>query len=146
MAKIEDSKLVEIAQIYNNQGRKAAYHLMESVYGIKHPYAVLKRIKKHAKFTYDNVNDCYQFQENSNTEEIFMSVDELCSPVQMHHQQTQQNDVFSSRTTEMEKLIQELLGDRLLELSKYITLESSTKTMIIDQTSLKSAGYQIVTH
>jgi hypothetical protein len=37
------------------------------------------------------------------------------------------------RTGAMEKLIQDLLGDRLLELSKYITLESVSKTMIIDQ-------------
>jgi hypothetical protein len=46
----------------------------------------------------------------------------------------------------MEKLIQQLLGDRLLELSKYITLESSSKTMIIDQTSLKNDGYQLFTY
>ena len=46
----------------------------------------------------------------------------------------------------MEKLIQELLGDRLLELSRYISLDSLSKTMIIDQTSLKSAGYRVVTH
>ncbi|WMJ77201.1 MULTISPECIES: hypothetical protein [unclassified Sedimentibacter] len=43
----------------------------------------------------------------------------------------------------MKKLIHDLLGDRLLELSRYITLESSSRSMIIDQTSLKRDGYQI---
>lgn len=51
-----------------------------------------------------------------------------------------------SRISELEKLIQKLLNNRLLELSKYITLESSTKAMTIDQTSLKNAGYQITAH
>lgn len=146
MAKIEDNKLIEITQIYNEQGRKAAYHLMTSVYEIKHPYAVMKRIRKHPKFTYDNVNDTYHYLEKTGAEEIFMSMDELCSPTQVKYGQLQQKVEINNRTAEMEKLIQELLGDRLLELSKYITLESSTKTMIIDQTSIKKAGYRIITH
>jgi hypothetical protein len=73
-------------------------------------------------------------------------MDELCSPISqknVHHSGKQGVD---ERPVKMEKLIQELLGDRLLELSKYITLDSSTKTMMIDQTSLKSDGYHIITH
>ena len=88
MAKIDDNKLVEIAQVYNNQGRKAAYNEMTNSYGIKYPYAVLKRLKNHPNFTYDSANDCYQFQKKSDTEEIFISMDELCSPVQANHRQS----------------------------------------------------------
>jgi hypothetical protein len=68
-------------------------------------------------------------------------MDELCSPVA-----SPRNMQAESRPDEMEQLIRELLGDRLLELSRYITLESSSRTMIIDQTSLKNAGYRVITH
>ncbi len=45
---------------------------------------------------------------------------------------------------EVKKLIRELLGERLLELSRYITLDSSSKTMMIEHTSLSSAGYRVI--
>ena len=73
-----------------------------------------------------------------------MTIDELCasnkkvkeSPVE------QQPD----KSKEMEKLIQELIGDRLLELSRYISINSISKTLIIDKTSLVRDGYRVTTH
>lgn len=70
-----------------------------------------------------------------------MSMEELCSPVNI-----EQIQKIDNRSIAMEKLIQDLLGDRLLELSKYIILESSSKTMMIDQTSLKNAGYKVISY
>ena len=77
-------------------------------------------------------------------DKVFMTIDELCasnknvkvSPVE------QQPD----KSKEMEKLIQELIGDRLLEISRYISINSISKTMIIDKTSLTRDGYQVTTH
>ena len=77
-------------------------------------------------------------------DKVFMTIDELCasnknvkvSPVE------QQPD----KSKEMEKLIQELIGDRLLELSRYISINSISKTLIIDKTSLDRDGYQVTTH
>ena len=73
-------------------------------------------------------------------DKVFMTIDELCasnknvkvSPVE------QQPD----KSKEMEKLI----GDRLLELSRYISINSISKTLIIDKTSLVRDGYQVTTH
>jgi hypothetical protein len=67
-------------------------------------------------------------------------------PAISRHAQPAKKNLSVTRPDDMEKLIQQLLGDRLLELSKYITLESSSKTMIIDQTSLKNDGYQLFTY
>ena len=77
-------------------------------------------------------------------DKVFMTIDELCasnknvkvSPVE------QQPD----KSKEMEKLIQELIGDRLLELSRYISINSISKTLIIDKTSLVRDGYRVTTH
>ena len=46
----------------------------------------------------------------------------------------------------MEKLVQTLISDRLLELSRYITLEMSSRTINVDVTSMKTDGYQVTMH
>ena len=140
MAKIKESELINIAQIYNNEGRQAAYKLIRS-HEIKQPYAVLKRMKKHPNFIYDKGKDNFIYQDKAHSDDVFMSMEELCSPVNIEPIQK-----IDNRSIAMEKLIQDLLGDRLLELSKYIILESSSKTMMIDQTSLKNAGYKVVSY
>ena len=45
-----------------------------------------------------------------------------------------------------DKLIRELIGDRLLELNKYVTIDSLSKRIIVDKTTLGQDGYKLVTH
>jgi hypothetical protein len=146
MSKVNDEEINKIVQVYNSKGRIAAYDLLRSQYGVKYPYALLKRIEKNPKFEYCQTEDRYQIRSEANAEGVFMSMEELCSPMVPQHVRSSEKEFIDSRPVEMEKLIQELLGDRLLELSRYITLDSLSKTMLIDQTSLKSAGYRIITH
>ena len=122
------------------------YAYLQSEYGIKNPTCTFKRMKKHPELGYHPEKDRFLFDENSTESEdkVFMTIDELCasnkkvkeSPVE------QQPD----KSKEMEKLIQELIGDRLLELSRYISINSISKTLIIDKTSLDRDGYQVTTH
>ncbi len=42
--------------------------------------------------------------------------------------------------------VKELIGDRLLELSRYVVMDTMNKTMILDKTALIDAGYTLVTH
>lgn len=122
------------------------YAYLQSEYGTKNPTCTFKRMKKHPELGYHPEKDRFLFDENSTESEdkVFMTIDELCasnkkvkeSPVE------QQPD----KSKEMEKLIQELIGDRLLELSRYISINSISKTLIIDKTSLDRDGYQVTTH
>ena len=146
MLKVNNEELLKIVQIYNDEGRTAAYDLLRNQYDIKNPYFVMKRIDKNPKFKYNHDDDCYQIINTKDDDSVFMSMEELCLPVVPQHIKTSEKQLIDNRPDEMEKLIQELLGDRLLELSRYIVLDSSSKTMVIDQTSLKSAGYRIITH
>jgi len=141
MSKINADDLIGIAQLYNNEGREVAYEFISNK-GIKYPYSVIKRMKTNPKFTYNKDTDSFKEQSKAHSDDVFMSMQELCSPVSIEPKIHKADN----RTEAMEKLIQDLLGDRLLELSKYITLESISKKIIIDQTSLKSAGYKVITH
>ena len=75
-----------------------------------------------------------------------MDLDELCSGqiVEKHHDCGISS--IDSRTTAMEKLVNELINDRLLTLSRYITLDGASHTILIDKTSLSQDGYRIITH
>ena len=127
---IEEKAFPEIIKQYNSGGKTAAYDYIRSNYGIRHPYFVINRFSETFTTTGDNV---------------FMDLDELCSrPVISEVCATK--SVTDSRPAAMEKLVRELISDRLLTLSRYITMDSSTRMILIDQTSLSADGYQIVTH
>ena len=144
--KVSNEALIGVVQVYNDEGRSAAYDLLRSQYGVKNPYFIRKRIDKDPRFEYDPDRDCYLVNGLNEANHLFMSIEELCSPVVPQRVQTSEQHLVDNRPADMEKLIQKLLGDRLLELSRYITLDSLSKTMIIDQTSLKCAGYRVITH
>ena len=74
-----------------------------------------------------------------------MDLDELCGTTALAAAR-QPDPAADTRLAAMEKLVHELISDRLLTLSRYITLDSSTRTILIDQTSLTADGYQVVTH
>ena len=76
---------------------------------------------------------------------VFMDLDELCGAAELAVVR-QPEPAADTRPVAMEKLVRELIRDRLLTLSRYITLDSSTRTILIDQTSLSADGYQVVTH
>lgn len=146
MPKVNDDELPKIVQVYNSEGRTAAYGLLRSQYGVKNPYFVIKRIEKNSRFEYNEAEDRYLVRKEPDTAGVFMSMEELCSPVAPQHFQTSEKPLADNHPAAMEKLIRELLGERLLELGRYIALDSSSKTMAIDLTSLKAAGYRIITH
>lgn len=145
---ITEEMFPEIIEQYNSGGKTAAYSLIRSKYGVKNPYFVIARIKACSKYTYDQDSDNFKVLESSPADEVFLGLDELCAP----RAQLQRNlpespaTVTDSRPAAMEKLIHELISDRLLTISRYIEVDSSTRTIFVDQTSLTKDGYQMVFH
>ena len=75
-----------------------------------------------------------------------MTMEELCSPTKPQHMYKGTEERNSNRAEAMEKMVKELIGDKLLELSRYVIMDSVSKTMLIDKTALTDAGYTLVTH
>lgn len=99
---------------------------------MKNPYFVLRRMYETPTLAYDAEID--QFQT------------ELCSPIVTQHVSSKEQQELDSRPAAMDKLIRQLIGDRLLELNKYVTIDSLSKRIIVDKTTLTQDGYQLVTH
>ena len=146
MIKINNQELRLLAEKYNSDGKQARYAYLQSEYGIKNPTCTFKRMKKHPELGYNPETDRFLFDENSveREDKVFMTIDELCASNKKVKESPVEQQPGKSK--EMEKLIQELIGDRLLEISRYISINSISKIMIIDKTSLTRDGYQVTMH
>lgn len=104
-------------------------------------------MKNKVGLEYDPEQDCFRIESGFEaSDNIFMSMEELCSPMISQHEISGREQIAVTRPEAMEKLVRELIGDRILELNRYIALESLSKTMIIDKTSLENDGYLLVIH
>lgn len=130
-----------LVDVYNREGKTSAYDMIRNRYGVKNPFFVINRIKKCGKYTYDPENDRFSATESDAANRVFMDLDELCGTIVSETAGT----IEDSRPAAMERLVHELISDRLMMLSRYITLDSSSRTIMIDQSSLSADGYRIVT-
>ena len=147
MVKIRDKNLPELAGIYNNGGKDALYQTLRESFGIKYPWSTLSRMKSMDSLGYDETTGRFRAEQCKQADEnLFMSMDELCSPVKPQHICEDKIERNAPKAEAMEKLVKELIGDRLLELSRYVVMDTLNKTMIIDKTALTGAGYTLVTH
>lgn len=142
---IGEEAFPKIIEEYNSGGRTAAYDYLRRKYGIKHPYFVITRIRDCGKYLYDADTDHFSEAVESTADGVFIDLDELCGRTALSAR-CQTEPVTDTRPAAMERLVHELISDRLLTLSRYITLDSSTRTILIDQTSLSTDGYKVVTH
>jgi len=142
-AVIKSNDFPEIVQVYNNEGRKAAYRFIRDTYGVKNGCSVIHRIQAHSDYIYDEGQDKFVDRRDSAGDGAFLSLDELCRKPDGHQAIVRNSE---SRQHMIERLIHELMSDRLLELGKYIIIDQTERTVVIDRSSLIASGYTIINH
>lgn len=145
MKKIKKKDYSDIIRIYNSEGKTASYDFIRSQYGLKNPYCVITRLKASSEYEYDAETDKFGGSDLKTAEGVFMNLEDLCTPISKQQIPTAPV-IRDPRPAAMEKLVHELIGDRLLELSRFITIDSLTRTIMIDHTSLAAEGYKVVSH
>lgn len=143
--KVKEENLKELAETYNAHGKKELYELLDSKYGIKNPYFVFRRMCAKPDLSYDSERDAFTFGGKANAENAFLSIEELCSPTVPCHVNRKEQQEIDGRPAAMDKLIRELIGERLLELSKYVTIDPLSKRVMVDKTTLTMDGYRLIT-
>ena len=146
MIKVNKEERIKLANIYNTEGKAKLYELLREKYLINNPSQAFASMKKAPYLFYDEKLDRFGVKDlETNEAKIFLNIDELCSngqknpaskPVQKNH----------TSHKSMDAIIQELIGDRLLILSQYVSLDTTEKILRLDETSLKSNGYQLILH
>ena len=141
---VSELEFPNIVNYYNDNGRKATYAMIQATYGIKQPRHLILRIRNTGIFPFDEERDRFEITDNKTAEDaLFLNLDTLCS--------SQSSDTSKEHTSEpnnitMENLIHELISDRLLMLSRYITMDIASRTIRIDRTSLTDDGYQVLVY
>lgn len=141
--KVAPDHYPEIIKVYNSEGKNAAYDLIRSQFGIKNPTYIVKRMKQAAELFYNAEQDRFETHCFSQEEEIFMDLEDLCGTSTAKTDMTHPKDRESQNPLSMEKLVQTLISDRLLEMSKYITMDPVGRQIIVDKTSMQADGYRV---
>lgn len=144
--KVKDEDLKELAEMYNANGKQTVYEMLRTRFQVKNPTCVFKRMTENPTLFYNAEKNCFETGKMQHSEDVFMSMEELCSPIIPQHVGVKEQHELDSRPAAMDKLIRELIGDRLLELNKYVTIDSLSKRIIVDKTTLNQDGYQLITH
>ena len=152
MKRITEAEMKELSMLYNEKGKLAVYAEIKEHYHVKYPYGVLRRMKNTPTLGYQPEQDRFSPQKTgpdfSHEDELFMSIDDLCAPLATPAAAMgiQSMNERVTRSAAMETLVHELIGDRLLQLSRYVSMDMMSKTIIVDRTSLTSDGYQLMVH
>lgn len=148
MIKIQKEDKKRLAITYNTEGKDAMYSLIREKYMVKNPSCVLKSMKKASYLAYHPENDRFMLEEQEEMEaNIFLDIETLCS--RTSESETSVTAAIKSEKhpqKSMDVLIQELIGERLLTLSQYVSLDPNEKILRVDETWLKSDGYRLILH
>lgn len=147
MKKVNKDDRIQLAHVYNTEGKVQMYAILKDKYHIGNPSQVLACMKKAPYLSYDAEIDHFNVKDSEiNEANIFLDIDALCSKKEKRTKTgtmiSDENSVHKS----MESLIQELIGERLLILSQYVSLDTTGKILRLDKTSLTNDGYQLILH
>ena len=147
MKKLNKDERIQLAGIYNTEGKKKMYEVLREKYLISNPSQVFAVMKKAPYLLYDAKLDRFDIKDlETNEANIFLDIDSLCSgkgkTIKTSNTAKDEHTVYKS----MESLVQELIGERLLTLSQYVTLDTNSKILHLDKTSLTNDGYQLILH
>ena len=140
--KVTPDNYPEIIEIYNSEGKTAAYDLIRSQFGIKNPTCVMKRMKQIRELFYNPESDRFETHSFQEEEGVFLDLNELCNKPKEVPSVIPKSDA-PDRASAMEKMIHSLISDRLLEMSKYVILDPLDRHIIVDKTAMQTDGYKV---
>ena len=121
-----------IVDTYNSSGKQAAVKFVIDTYGIRYDSAI-KRLRRESEYIYNQRRDRYVLKSESDSP--FLSLEEL--------ETSNQLKVPKKQTFDTNEIVLNLIKDKFFEISKYITLEQSSKKILLNKAAAKNAGYEI---
>jgi hypothetical protein len=122
--------------IFNTKGKAAAVKHVTDIYGVRYD-TIVKRLRLDSEYIFDQSRDRYILKPGKSSDDSFLSLEELCSKEE--NPKLQHLDI----TIDSEKIISDLIKDKFFEVSKYVTLENSSKKIILKLRAARNAGYEI---
>lgn len=132
--KVKDIDFKTFVEIFNTQGKKAAVRHVADTYGVRYD-TIVKRLRRDSEYIFNQSRDRYVLKSDNGSESPFLTVDELCNNERPKNQPV---DVV-----DQDGIISSLIRDKFFEISKYVTLENSSKKIILKLDAARKAGYDI---
>lgn len=147
MKKVNKNDRIQLAHIYNTEGKAQMYAILKDKYFVSNPSQVFACMKKAPYLLYDSETDCFNVKDfETNEANIFLDIDSLCAKKEKQEKTGNLTNDEHLLHKSMESLVQELIGERLLTLSQYVSLDTTGKILRLDKTSLTNDGYQLILH
>ena len=124
----------KVVGIYNNEGREFAQKHLLNEYDMN-LNIFFRRIKQETNYSYRRKEKRFVINDTG-----FISIDDLCANKRVI--KTSELVTATANNT-FEHLLFELMKDKLGEINKYIKLETSSRSVIVDLRSLNLAGYNV---
>jgi len=131
LGKIDFKAFVDI---FNTQGKKAAVKHVADTYAVRYD-TIVKRLRQDSEYIFDQSRDRYVLKSGNGSESPFLTVEELCTIEKPKSQLT--NEIDSA------EIISKLIKDKFFEISKYVTLENSSRKIYLKLDAARNAGYDI---
>lgn len=141
MAKETSIDLEKFVHIFNTEGKEASEDFLSTTYGAKYANTI-RLLKQNTKYRYNRGLKKYILSHNETSD--FISMEQLCET-----NNAEATKIVASipekvyYSNPMDLLTIDLLQDRLLEITKFIKISVSSKTINIDVNQLRDSGYDI---
>ncbi len=129
IGKIDFKKFVDI---FNTYGKNAAVEHVAETYGVRYD-SIVNRLKRESEYKYNTQKSRYMLKSDINDDVPFLNMEQLCRSEKTKVQDTSTSD----------KIIANLIKDKFLEMSKFMSLEISNKKIVLKIDAAKQEGYTI---
>jgi len=134
----------EFVNIFNTQGKDAARLLAREKYNRSFEY-IQRKVRYESDYYFDRTLRKYKNKDKNIIEADFMSLDELDNyGTQVAVSKNSEPLPGLSKDESFDQLINELIKDRMLELSKYISISHETRQLTVKSKTIKNDGLSLI--
>jgi hypothetical protein len=134
----------EFVTIYNGKGKSEAVILARKKYNLSFQQ-VRRRLHNRSDYYFDATVRLYKHKSEASIENNFMTIDELdCCKSKENVQKESMPLSGLGLTHTFDDLVKELIKDRLMELTKYVSINIETKRLIINTKNLRRDCFELI--
>ena len=134
----------EFITCFNEYGKSAARKLAKDKYNKS--YEMIQRIIRcNSPYCFDRHERKYKLKDNTNVVDAnFMTIDEIET---RHKESIIETNLDTNKESfpksSFDKILEEMIKDRLMELSKYISIDHGTNRVLLNSKKIKIDGFSL---
>lgn len=137
----------EFVNEINKNGKNAAKALARDKYNLNFEQ-VKRRLINGTDYYFDAYTRLYKHKAQASDNVDFMSLEELDNQMPDKAPKTTKNRIDAptgaSSNSNFDEIVKELIKDRIMELSKYVSIDRASRCVVVKTDNLKLDGFNLV--